>query len=88
MACSNLVYLICCYDPDPTRSFLACTPNIDGVPNSSFTPGNTYVGIDPSFSPGVGITPCDFEFNRPDIHLKEFSLLLGRRSKCHLKSRL
>jgi hypothetical protein len=53
MACSNLVYLICCYDP--TRSFLACTPNIDGVPNSSFTPGNTYVGIDPSFSPGVGI---------------------------------
>ena len=53
MPCSNSVYLVCCYDP--TRSFLACNPNIDGVPNSSFTPGNTYVGIDPSFSPGVGI---------------------------------
>jgi len=53
MACNNSVYLVCCYDP--TRSFLACNPNIDGVPNSSFTPGNHYVGIDPSFSPGVGI---------------------------------
>ena len=53
MPCSNSVYLVCCYDP--TRSFLACNPNIDGVPNSSFIPGNSYVGIDPTFSPGVGI---------------------------------
>jgi SprB repeat len=44
MSCSNSVYLVCCYDP--TNSFLACNPTIDGTPNSSFVPGNTYVGQD------------------------------------------
>jgi hypothetical protein len=44
MSCSNSVYLVCCYDP--TKSFLACNPTVDGTPNSSFVPGNTYVGQD------------------------------------------
>ena len=45
MPCSNSIYLVCCYDP--TRSFSACTPTIDGVPNSSFVDGNFYLGSDP-----------------------------------------
>jgi hypothetical protein len=44
MSCTNSVYLVCCNDP--SRSFLACTPTVDGIPYSSFVPGNTYVGQD------------------------------------------
>ena len=44
MSCSNSVYLVCCYDP--TKSFLACNPTVDGTPNSFFIAGQTYVGQD------------------------------------------
>ena len=46
MPCSNSVYLVCCSELTPTKSYLPCSPTIDGVPNSSFTPGNIYLGND------------------------------------------
>jgi uncharacterized protein (DUF2141 family) len=64
MSCSNSVYLVCCYDP--TRSFLACTPTVDGTPYSSFVPGNTYVGQDPingSICYSASSTPVGTVFN-------------------------
>ena len=64
MSCSNSVYLVCCYDP--TRSFLACTPTVDGNPFSSFVNGNTYVGTDAingSICYSASSTPVGTVFN-------------------------